>query len=306
MCLAQGLSGERFHDFGTVARGPTLQHSFRLTNTTAGPIHFHSVRVSCSCVSASIAPRDLAAGEAATLSVQLDTSRVSGFTQKAIYVQLDQPQWEEAAFRVHVNVREDVTLTPGSLAFGRVKRGSSSEASVTVQMMGTTDFKTLTAKCDSPYIEVNARQVQGEVGQATYRVTARLLPDLPVGNWYSTVWLATDNSALPRLQIPLTVQIGSALSVSPTVAALGPVKRGIEAKYTIVVRADQPFRILEVKGADAQVVVEERVQASKAVHVLTIKLQGSSPGVVLRALQIITDLPEDNRIDFQATAEIVP
>ncbi len=303
---AQALVGERSHNFGTVPRGPILRHSFRLTNTTTGPIHVSSVRVSCSCVSASITPEELATGETAILFVQLDTSRVSGFTQKAIYVQLDQPQWEETAFSVQANVLADVTLTPDSLAFGRIKRGSSREASVTVQFFGTADYKTLLAKCDSPYVEVGVRQLQRDVGPVAYQVTARLRPDFPAGNWYGTIWLGTDNPTLPRLPIPLTVQIGSALSVSPKTAVLGQVKRGSEAKRTVVVCADQPFRILEVKGTDAQVLVEESVPASKAVHVLTVKLQASGPGVLHKTFQIITDLPEDNRIDFQATAEIMP
>jgi len=303
---AQALLGERSYDFGTVPRGPTLLHSFHLTNSTSGPIHINSVRASCSCVSASISSTDLAPGETATLVVRLDTSRVHGFTQKAIYVHLDQPQGEEVPFRVQTTIREDVVLSPDSLAFGRVKRGSSPEANVTARFFSSADCQTVVATCDSPCVEVSVRKVPGDATPASYQITARLRPDFPVGTWYSTVWLATDNPALPRLQIPLTVEVGSSLRISPPSVALEQVKRDTEARRTVVVRADQPFRILEVKGADAQLLVEEGVQGGTAVHVLTIKFQARSPGVLLRTIRIITDLPEDNSIDLQMTAEVVP
>jgi len=240
------------------------------------------------------------------LLIQLDTSRVHGFTQKTIYVLLGQPQWEEIAFTVQALVRTDVTVTPNSLDLGRVKRGSSPEASVTAQLFGSADCKALDATCDSPYVEVRVRQVQRDAGPVSFQVAARLRPDCPVGKWDTTVWLVTDNPVLPRLQIPLTVEVGPALKISPASAALGQVKRGTEARRTFIIRADQPFRIVAVKGTDAQIQVEEGVQASTAVHLLKMTFQASSPGVVLRTIYIVTDLPGENRIDFEVTAEIVP
>src|SRR5215212_1111310 len=49
---ADGLFDELSRDFGSVPRGPTLQHPFRLVNKTNQHVHIASVRVSCGCTSA--------------------------------------------------------------------------------------------------------------------------------------------------------------------------------------------------------------------------------------------------------------
>src|SRR6266404_3700461 len=46
---ADGLFDELSRDFGSVPRGPTLQHPFRLVNRTGSHLHIASVRVSCGC-----------------------------------------------------------------------------------------------------------------------------------------------------------------------------------------------------------------------------------------------------------------
>src|SRR5438093_10445893 len=50
-----GLFDDLSKDFGSVPRGPTLKHHFRLVNRTMGPINIASVRVSCGCLTATVA-----------------------------------------------------------------------------------------------------------------------------------------------------------------------------------------------------------------------------------------------------------
>ena len=51
---ADGMFEEMSRDFGSVPRGPTLTHYYRIANKTGGPVHISGVRVSCGCVSASV------------------------------------------------------------------------------------------------------------------------------------------------------------------------------------------------------------------------------------------------------------
>src|SRR5438874_1969797 len=75
---ADGLFDGLAHDFGVVARGPTISHSYRITNTTGQPVHISGVRVSCGCTSAAIRTADLAAGQETELIAQMDTRRFVG------------------------------------------------------------------------------------------------------------------------------------------------------------------------------------------------------------------------------------
>src|SRR5260221_13333619 len=86
---ADSLFEELSKDFGSVPRGPTLTHPFRLTNNTGKPLHISGVRVSCGCVSASAAQENVAPGESTTINAQMDTRRFHGAKSVTIYVNFD-------------------------------------------------------------------------------------------------------------------------------------------------------------------------------------------------------------------------
>src|SRR5437667_8844228 len=91
---ADAMFDELSKDFGSVPRGPTLSHPFRLTNQTGQPVHISGVRVSCGCVSAGALRDDLAPGQSTAILTNMDTMRFYGTRTVTIYVQFDRPQWE--------------------------------------------------------------------------------------------------------------------------------------------------------------------------------------------------------------------
>jgi hypothetical protein len=54
------------------------------------------------------------------------------------------------------------------------------------------------------------------------------------------------------------------------------------------------------------VLVKDNTPEAKAVHVLTVRLKAAKAGEVRRTLRVLTDLPEDNKIDFQVSALVMP
>jgi hypothetical protein len=108
------------------------------------------------------------------------------------------------------------------------------------------------------------------------------------------------------IRVPLTVEIESALSISPDPVALGPVKLQGESERRVIVRGNKPFKITQVVGADTELTVRDNNPDSKPVHVLTVTLKPGHPGEINRTLRLLTDLPEDNRIDFQVSALVGP
>lgn len=302
---AGGMFEELSRDFGSVPRGPTLTHSFRYTNNTGHAVHVAGVRVSCGCVTASATQTDLAPGQSSTIHAQMDTRRFTGVKTVTIYVQFDRPRWEEVRLWVQANGRDDVTLTPESLAFGQAKRGAAPSASINVAFLGGGDWTITEAKCDSNYVQTKVQEVRRQAGEVTYQVSATVRGDTPVGKWYTDIWLKTNNPAMPRVRVPLTVEIESALTVNPVVANLGQVKAGAEVERKVIVRGAQPFRITEVKGVDAQLSVKDAAKDPKAVHVLTVKLKTDSLGELSRTFQVLTDLKDEGEIEFKAIAQVV-
>jgi hypothetical protein len=126
---------EQVHqDFGVVPQGQTLTHSFPIVNRTGKPIHVADVRVSCGCTAARALQNDLAPGSKSAILAQMDTRRFAGKKTVTIFVRFDCPQCEETRLSVTANSRKDITVSPESLSFGRVQRGSSPTVPLAVEV----------------------------------------------------------------------------------------------------------------------------------------------------------------------------
>jgi len=303
---ADGLFEEHHRDFGSVPRGPTLTHPFRVVNNTGRQVHIAGCRVSCGCTSARALQYDLAPGQETVILAEMDTRRFIGSKTVTIFVTFDQPGWEEVHLWVTANSRDDVTVIPDSLAMGRVRRSTSPAASTTITFLGDPNWQITTVASESNYIQPVCKMVRRQGYEVAYELTARLRPDTPVGKWYSDIWLTTNNPASPRVRVPLTVDIEPAVTISPSAVSLGDIKAGSDGERKVIVRGIQPFRITNVKGTDKQIAVKDNAAEAKTVHVLTVTIHGSKPGEVNRTFHVITDVQGEDNLEFTAQGRIVP
>lgn len=303
---ADKLFDNTYRDFGSVPRGPTLSHPFRLTNNTKNNVHISSIRVSCGCVTASVTQQTIEPGQSGAVVVKMDTTRFTGSKTVTIYIQFSQPGWEEGRIVVHADSRDDVTLTPDSLSFGQVKKGTAPNQTMTVTLLGNSPWKITEVKPESNYVKPEVKELRRTSSEVVYQVTANIRGDCPVGKWYTDIWLKTNNAAMPRVRIPVTVEIENPLSVSPATAQLGEVKVGDTAERKVIVRGVKPFKIKEIRGTDGEIAVGELPEEAKQLHVVTIKLQGTKAGERKWKLQVVTDLPEDNIVEFEAKGVVLP
>jgi hypothetical protein len=303
---ADGLFEEKSFDFGAVPRGQTLTHPFRVVNKTDKTVQIDLVRVSCGMCSAARALQStLAPGQETVIVAQMFTSRFASIKDITIYVRFSQPSVAEARLTIQANSRDDLSFNPESLAFGKVKKGEAPTASMTVTFYGTS-AQILEAKSDSNYVQINIKEARRDIGDANFQLDAKIRPDTPAGKWYTDIWLKTNNPAIPKLRVPLTVEIEAALSISPKAVSLGEVKAGTEADRKVIIRGATPFKITKITGTDDQVQVREAKAESKSVHILTVTLRPNAVGELQRTLRVHTDLQASSEIEFQAIANIVP
>jgi hypothetical protein len=303
---ADGLFDELNKDFGSVPRGPTLVHPFRVVNRTQGPVSIVGIRVSCGCTSATVMRSYLNPGEETAVVARMDTTRFTGVRSVTIYVQFDRPAFEEVRLWVQANARNDFAVSPDSLAFGQVRRGSAPTAAVLVTFYGNGDAQIVDVHSESNYIRAQVREVRRQDSEVTYQLSTAMRPDAPVGKWYTDIWLRTNNPTMPQVRVPLTVEIESALSVTPEAVTLGQVHVKGESERRIIVRGTKPFKITRVQGTDDQVLVKDNTPEARAVHVLTVRLKAAKAGELNRVLRVLTDLAEDSMIDFQVSALVTP
>jgi hypothetical protein len=302
---ADGLFDELSKDFGSVPRGPTVSHSFRLVNNTNSPVNISNIRVSCGCTTAYAPQTYLRPGEETAVVARMDTNRFIGPRTVTIFVQFDRPHFEEVRLWVQANSRTDFAVTPETLALGTVKRGSSPSGAVDLVFYGTTAHIT-EIRSESNYIKPTVKEIRREGVESAYRVSAVMRSDAPVGKWYTDIWLKTDNPTMPQIRVPLTVEIESALSLSPEgVVTLGQVKLQKEGEKRIILRGVKEFKITGYKGTDDQVAVRDSSTDSKTVHVLTVKVKAAKAGEFTRKVRIQTDL-EGSFIEFEISAQIMP
>jgi hypothetical protein len=293
-------------DYGSVPRGPTLHHSFHLTNQTGHPVHIAGVRVSCGCVTAWALKADLAPGETSAIMTEMDTRRFSGHKTVTVYVNFDRPQWEEVRLMVQANGRDDVAFVPETLAFGRIREGATPAAAVNMAFYGSAEWRIVEAKCDSNYVLTTVQELRRGNAEVLYQLTARMRPDCPVGRWYTDVWVTTNNPSTPRVRVPLTIEIEPPLVVTPALTNLGEVRAGEEIERKVIVRGGKPFRISAIEGQDEQFSVKDMTAESKPVHVLVVKLKARAAGDLQRAFRVVTDRTEHGSADFQVVAQVVP
>lgn len=303
---SDALFNELSKDFGSVPRGPSLTHHFRLVNKTTSPIGIANVRVSCGCTTATALKTYLKPGEETSILALMDTTRFAGTKTVTIFVQFNGPSFDETRLWVHANSRSDFTLTPDTFAFGQVKRGVAPTSTVRMTFYGNPGARIIDIKGESNYLIPECREVRRVEHEVTYELTVRLREDTPVGKWYTDVWVKTTLPTLPAVRVPLTVEVESPLTVSPSVVNLGPIRLTGESERRILVRGARPFRVTGVKGADDVLDVAYHKDRPREVHVLTVKVRPEHAGNLDRTLRVVTDLPEDNEIDFRIQATAMP
>jgi hypothetical protein len=263
--------------------------------------------VSCGrCSSARALQYELQPGQETAIMATMDTNQFLNTKTITIFVTFSQPRVEEVRLWIQANSREDVMFQPNELAFGRVKRGSAAESKVTISFLGGANTQILELKSDSNFVQTAFKAIPRNGNDTAYEITAKLRDDTPAGKWYTDLWLKTNNPAMPKLRVPVTVEVEAQLTVNPSSVMLGKVKAGSETDHKVLIRGVRPFRIIGITGTDGQLQVRQTNNESKAVHVLTVTLNPRDVGDLSRVIRVQTDLKTSGDIEFHAQAQVVP
>lgn len=299
---------EKEKDFGVSAKGTVLIHYFRFTNNTKQTVTLGQPRVSCGCVTPALSKNQLAPGETAAVIAYMDTRRIphAGVTKTVIvYVPFQSPTFEEVALKVTTVTRDDLLMSPDTLAFGNVTKGKDAKVSTKVTFTSDANWEIKKATSTGAYVKPEFKLSSRNGTTVTYDVTATLDKDCPAGNWTSDIYLETSNTAVAKLRIPVTVNVSAPVAVSPDTIAFGTVQMGSAAEKTITIQSSTPFKILDVKGADDQVTVKVDKDAAQAVHTVVVAANPKAAGGFARKLEIVTDNKDQPTVIVQVTGKVI-
>jgi hypothetical protein len=302
------LFTEKVMDFGVSPKGTVLIHYFRFTNTTNQTITVGTPRVSCGCTSAAVSSNRIAPGESAAVIAYMDTRRIpTPNVPKSVlvYVPFTSPTQEEVTLRVQTITREDLMMSPDTLAFGTVKKGQGAKVSTKVTFTSDPNWQITEATSTGGYVKAEIKQDTRSGGIVTYDVIATLDKDCPAGNWVSDINLKTSNGAVAQLRIPVTVNVVATVAASPEAVAFGNVAVGTSHEKKVTLQSGTPFKILEVKGVDEQLKVVIEKTDSSPVHTIILAANPKATGGFTRTVEIVTDNKDQPKIIVPVTAKVV-
>jgi hypothetical protein len=137
--------------------------------------------------------------------IYLDCRRFVGAKTRSHFVAFDNGQ--EAVLRITAYSREDVVVNPGELDFGKVQHGATLTRELSIEAAGHPDFKVTDLRCESKYVLPTFKEVQRDAKMVGYLITATMRGEIPVGTWNTDVWVSTNDTAMPRIRIPVQLEV---------------------------------------------------------------------------------------------------
>lgn len=301
---ADSMFVEHAKDFGSVPRGPTLVHEFKVKNNSNSDVHISNVRVSCGCVNATAAKSDLKPNEETSIIARMDSNRFSGSKSVTIYVTFDRPKYDEVRLQVMAYGRNDFAVYPESFQFGQIKRGATPEIKVQVRFYGHPEVNISEVITESTFLKSSVTEIKRQGSEITFEAALKATENIPVGKWYSDIWLKTNIAGAGNIRVPVHVEVEAPLTVNPSNLSIGKVKMGETSEKKIVVRGSSPFKIVALEGMDESWQIKDLPQDKKEVHVITVSFKATRPGDSQQRLIIKTDLGENSVVEFTTRASV--
>jgi len=249
LCIAPPLVAERdVIDRGDVRVGPPLVETFRLTNTSAGPIVVTNVSSTCGCLAPKLAQHLVAPGATTTLSIEINTlSQPAGpvnWTTRITYRAGDLSG--ELTCTLKANLTAEVRVEPAAVAF-HVKQARS--VTLTVTDTRPKPFRITAVGTSSPYLTAELQPARDDPHVRHIRLTAAAAG--PPGAFTAAAWLTTDDPLYPQIRVPVNVVTPAKQRV-----AAAPSSVGLSSGSVLV----------QLRDREGQPVVVDRVEAPASLN----------------------------------------
>ena len=300
---------ERSHDFGTVARGSKVRHSFPIVNSTNEILHIKSWRTKCGCTDVKVGAREIPPGTQTTIEAVIDTTNYTGYKPSGLILSLDRPTPVDIDLNLTCFIRTDLTLNPGQVDFGIVNRSAAPEAQLNLVYAGAqADWAISSAFTISEHVTAKLQEQSRSAGGAvTYHLAVKLNPSVPVGFFKDEITLKTNDPTGPTIPISVAATVQSNVTVTPSVINVGAIRPGETVRKTFVVRSAQPFKVIAMESNRPDLVVAAAPVDAKPLHALQFTFQApTAPGAFNATVEIQTDLKDEPPTKLMVFATVIP
>ena len=284
-------------DFGTVERGATVAHTFRLPNRGTANLHIDHVKSSCGCTAAVLSERVIPPSAEGRVAVTLDTARLAGRTTKTVTVYTDDPDAPVVALSLIGQVTADLVVTPSPLYLGRIRRGEAVRREVLITP-GRSDVTYTVARVERSNPAVRAALAPRSDGPGQ-RLLVELEHDIPLGRFNETLTLHTTSPREPVLTLPVFGSVEGDVVVLPPQVTFGVTHGGgtVERELWVRNRGVRPVRVTRVLvPEDVASYTLAAVQEGLEYRVTVRLREGLPPGKIEGAIEIFTDHPDERHL----------
>ncbi len=267
---------ERSFDFGNVARGSQLRHAFQVVNRTNSDIRIADWKTKCGCTDVKVGARVIPPGTKTTVEATIDTTRFQGPKASGLILVIDRPVYDEVHLNVTCYIRGDITLVPGQLDFGVVRRSEKlPSTSLTLTYAGgRSDWAITAMKTHTPKVKAEAKeQIRTSNGPIQWLITATLQPELSNGTFKDEITLVTNDSPPQTIPISVVANIQSAVTVLPSIINFGPIRAGESATKVVHVRSSSSFRITNLAADTSDLLAADKEAGAARDHAVSITLK---------------------------------
>jgi Protein of unknown function (DUF1573) len=300
---------ERSFDFGNVARGSQLRHAFPIVNRTGSDIRIANWKTKCGCTNVTVGSRVIPPGTQTTVEATIDTTKFQGEKASGLILVVDQPVYREVDLNVTCFIRGDISLAPGQLDFGTVRRSEKSPSvSLTLTYTGgRPGWQIAEMKTQSAKIKAEARSLnRTSDGLTQWVITATLQPGDLNGLFKDEVTLITNDSPPQTVPISVVARVQGAVTVLPSVLNFGPVRVGQSLTKVVHVRSTSPFTITKLSSDRTELELEDRQPTAALDHEVRITIQSPvATGPFFGIVKIESDVKDEPPAQIKTFATTV-
>jgi len=283
---------------GVIEEGKKIEKIFTFRNAGKTNLEISNVRATCGCTPTDITDKSIKPEGSGKIKVIFDTTGRQGLQNHKIYVLTNDPVTPIVQLQIRGLIKEDLVITPRSVAFGDIKKASPPTREIliidrtgkNVEITGLEPYPEFITTILSP---VTDRPYQG------HKILVFLSPEAPLCNMEGKVTIYTTDKKHSEIEIPVTANIIGDIEFRPSLFFFGFVKQGETpvAKITIFTTGEESFRIEGIENDTHFISTEIIPKEAGREYIISATLnKDTPPGNMRSTVSVHTSNPEQPEI----------
>jgi hypothetical protein len=242
---------KHMHDFGNVYRGAKVLHKFEFVNSGSGPVAITGVHAACGCTAAEIEKgREYVPGESGFIEVSFNSADFQGRVVKSVTVITSEKLLPDRVLTIKADVKSEMEVMPPLADFGPIGNPSLAFSEIVITPIGKFDLKISKVEFNPKLLTVTTIP-----GMKDTKVKIGLAADVPTGFFKETVFVRTNSSYLPLIEIPVRADIKGNVDFSPNYIEFGAIQPNATVKRSLTLKYVTPVKVI---ATDVELIVNGR------------------------------------------------